>query len=108
MPKPEEVLIVEDENGEIIREIMKDSDAIILYKSMRETLIYLTNLDHEDTQNIMLEKLANQVGLEPFHEQRYSALSLYPILHTGERKGMVLEQFEHIMLGYWLHKRSSK
>ncbi len=61
MPKPEEVLIVEDENGEIIREIMKDSDAIILYKSMRETLIYLTNLDHEDTQSIMLEKLANQV-----------------------------------------------
>ncbi|KAL6069759.1 Exportin-1 [Balamuthia mandrillaris] len=62
MPKPEEVLIVEDENGEIVREVMKDSDAIILYKSMRETLIYLTHLDYEDTQSIMLEKLNNQVN----------------------------------------------
>jgi len=62
MPKPEEVLIVEDENGEIVKETMKDSDAIILYKSMRETLIYLTHLDQLDTQNIMLEKLAAQVN----------------------------------------------
>lgn len=61
MPKPEEVLIVEDENGEIVRETMKDTDAITLYKSMRETLIFLTHLDYEDTQNIMLEKLAAQV-----------------------------------------------
>lgn len=62
MPKPEEVLIVEDENGEIIREVIKDTDSIILYKSMRQTLIYLTNLDHHDTQQIMLEKLTNQVN----------------------------------------------
>ena len=39
MAKPEEVLIVEDENGEIVRETMKDSDAITLYKTMRETLV---------------------------------------------------------------------
>ena len=62
MPKPEEVLIVEDENGEIVRETSKDTDAITLYKSMRETLIFLTHLDYEDTQNIMLEKLAAQVN----------------------------------------------
>jgi len=60
MPKPEEVLIVEEE-GEIIREVAKDTDSIILYKSMRQTLIYLTNLDPLDTQQIMLEKLTNQV-----------------------------------------------
>ena len=36
MAKPEEVLIVEDENGEIIRAPSKDTDAITLYKSMRE------------------------------------------------------------------------
>eukprot|EP01114_Cavostelium_apophysatum_P018509 TRINITY_DN573_c0_g1_i3.p1 TRINITY_DN573_c0_g1~~TRINITY_DN573_c0_g1_i3.p1 ORF type:complete len:800 (-),score=222.53 TRINITY_DN573_c0_g1_i3:116-2515(-) len=61
MPRPEEVLIVEDENGEIVRETMKDSDAITLYKSMRETLVFLTHLDYEDTQFIMLDKLAKQV-----------------------------------------------
>jgi exportin-1 len=31
MAKPEEVLIVEDENGQIIREPMKDTDSIVLY-----------------------------------------------------------------------------
>jgi exportin-1 len=45
MPKPEEVLIVEDENGQIVRETLKDSDSITLYKNMRECLIILTHLD---------------------------------------------------------------
>ena len=57
MAKPEEVLVVENDDGEIIRETMKDSDAITLYKTMRETLLYLTHLSYDDTENIMLEKL---------------------------------------------------
>jgi len=61
MAKPEEVLIVEDENGEIVRETQPDTDAITLYKTMRECLIYLTHLDPIDTQEIMLAKLAKQV-----------------------------------------------
>ncbi|CAG7878487.1 unnamed protein product [Brassica rapa] len=32
MAKPEEVLIVEDENGNIVRETMKDSDVLLQYK----------------------------------------------------------------------------
>ncbi|KMS64790.1 hypothetical protein BVRB_042630, partial [Beta vulgaris subsp. vulgaris] len=50
MPKPEEVLIVENEHGEIVKETLKDTDAIQLYMSMRHCLVYLTNLDPEDTQ----------------------------------------------------------
>ena len=61
MAKPEEVLVVENDDGEIIRETMKDSDAITLYKTMRETLVYLTHLSYDDTENIMLEKLQYQV-----------------------------------------------
>ena len=38
MAKPEEVLVVENEQGEVVREFMKDTDAINMYKSMRETL----------------------------------------------------------------------
>lgn len=61
MAKPEEVLIVEDENGEIVRETTKDTDAIALYKTMRETLVFLTHLDTTNTENIMLQKLAAQI-----------------------------------------------
>jgi exportin-1 len=62
MAKPEEVLVVENDQGEVVREYMKDTDSINLYKTMRETLVYLTHLDPADTETIMLEKLMNQVN----------------------------------------------
>lgn len=61
MVKPEEVLVVENDEGEVVREFMKESDTIVLYKSMREVLVYLTHLDVLDTENIMTEKLSKQV-----------------------------------------------
>lgn len=61
MAKPEEVLIVEDENGDIVRETTKDTDVIAQYKTMRDTLVYLTHLNCDDTENIMLVKLTEQV-----------------------------------------------
>ncbi|XP_067010066.2 exportin-1 [Anabrus simplex] len=65
MAKPEEVLVVENENGEVVREFMRDTDSINLYKNMRETLVYLTHLDYADTERVMTEKLQNQVnGIE--------------------------------------------
>ncbi|XP_023337430.1 exportin-1 [Eurytemora carolleeae] len=62
MAKPEEVLVVENDQGEVVREFMKDTDSINMYKNMRETLVYLTHLDNVDTERIMTEKLANQVN----------------------------------------------
>lgn len=62
MAKPEEVLVVENDNGEVVREFMKDTDSINLYKNMRETLVYLTHLDYENTETIMTSKLQNQVS----------------------------------------------
>lgn len=55
------VLIVENDEGEIVREFMKESDTIVLYKSMRELLVYLTHLDVTDTETILTEKLAKQI-----------------------------------------------
>jgi exportin-1 len=61
MAKPEEVLVVQNDEGEIVREFVKESDTITLYKSMRELLVYLTHLDVVDTEQIMSEKLAKQL-----------------------------------------------
>lgn len=61
MAKPEEVLVVEDENGDIVRETTRDTDVIAQYKTMRETLVFLTHLSCNDTQSIMLAKLSEQV-----------------------------------------------
>ncbi|EEY17283.1 exportin-1 [Verticillium alfalfae VaMs.102] len=61
MVRPEEVLVVENDEGEIVREFVKESDTVQLYKTIRECLVYLTHLDVTDTENIMTEKLARQV-----------------------------------------------
>lgn len=55
------MLVVENDEGEIVREFMKDSDTITLYKSMRECLVYLTHLDVQDSEIIMSNKLTKQV-----------------------------------------------
>lgn len=44
-----------------MREFMKESDTIVLYKSMRELLVFLTHLDVFDTEVILTEKLAKQM-----------------------------------------------
>jgi exportin-1 len=74
MAKPEEVIIVEDDNGEIVREQTKDTEVIAQYKTMRETIVYLTNLNYEDTEAIMLEKLDLQVAGGMFSWQGLNTL----------------------------------
>jgi len=59
MVKPEDVLVVENERGEVVRDF-KDSDSSDLYRSMRETLVYLTHLDSRATERIMVRKLLDQ------------------------------------------------
>uniref|UniRef100_A0AC35THU4 Importin N-terminal domain-containing protein n=1 Tax=Rhabditophanes sp. KR3021 TaxID=114890 RepID=A0AC35THU4_9BILA len=61
MAKPEEVIVVLNENNEPVRESVKDTDAIALYKTMKETLVYMCHLDPTDTERQMTEKLQKQV-----------------------------------------------
>mmetsp|Transcript_33911 Transcript_33911/g.66171 ORF Transcript_33911/g.66171 Transcript_33911/m.66171 type:complete len:1090 (+) Transcript_33911:310-3579(+) len=65
MPKPEEVLVVEDENGDVVKEHLKDVEVVALHKTVRETLVYLTHLNHQQTEDVMIEKLGLQVHPAP-------------------------------------------
>lgn len=62
MAKPEEVIVVVNENNEAVRELVKDTDSVVLYKTMRETLVLLTHLDYQDTEYKMTAKLQKQVN----------------------------------------------
>lgn len=58
------VIIVEDENGNIIRErVGENVDAIQQYTILRDTLLLLTRIDPTDTRDIMLEFLDREVLL---------------------------------------------
>lgn len=57
----QEVIVVEDDNGNIVRETMKDNDVLMQYKTMREVLVYLSHLNQLDTETLMLERLREQM-----------------------------------------------
>ncbi|CAI9774234.1 unnamed protein product [Fraxinus pennsylvanica] len=94
MAKPEEVLIVEDENGNIVRETMKDNDVLLQYKIMKETLIYLAHLDHVDTEKKMLEKLSKQLNGEDFTWNNLNTLCWA----IGSISGSMVEEQENRFL----------
>ncbi|KAK6926156.1 Chromosome region maintenance repeat [Dillenia turbinata] len=94
MAKPEEVLIVEDENGNIVRETMKDNDVLVQYKIMRETLIYLSHLDHEDTEKQMLKKLSKQLNGEDWSWNNLNTLCWA----IGSISGSMMEEQENRFL----------
>ncbi|KAL0321673.1 UNVERIFIED_CONTAM: protein EXPORTIN 1A [Sesamum calycinum] len=94
MAKPEEVLIVEDENGNIVRETMKDNDVLVQYKIMRETLIYLAHLDHEDTEKQMLKKLSKQLNGEDWTWNNLNTLCWA----IGSISGSMVEEQENRFL----------
>ncbi|GMY06408.1 protein EXPORTIN 1A [Fagus crenata] len=94
MAKPEEVLIVEDENGNIVRETLKDNDVLVQYKIMRETLIYLSHLDHEDTEKQMLKKLSKQLSGEDWTWNNLNTLCWA----IGSISGSMMEEQENRFL----------
>ncbi|KAK4351071.1 hypothetical protein RND71_030384 [Anisodus tanguticus] len=94
MAKPEEVLIVEDENGNIVRETMKDNDVLVQYKIMRETLIYLSHLDHDDTEKQMLKKLSKQLNGEDWSWNNLNTLCWA----IGSISGSMVEEQENRFL----------
>ncbi|XP_061355285.1 protein EXPORTIN 1A isoform X3 [Gastrolobium bilobum] len=94
MAKPEEVLIVEDENGNIVRETMKDNDVLVQYKIMRETLIYLSHLDHDDTEKQMLRKLSKQLSGEDWTWNNLNTLCWA----IGSISGSMMEEQENRFL----------
>ncbi|WVZ04072.1 hypothetical protein V8G54_024878 [Vigna mungo] len=94
MAKPEEVLIVEDENGNIVRETLKDNDVLVQYKIMRETLIYLSHLDHDDTEKQMLRKLSKQLSGEDWTWNNLNTLCWA----IGSISGSMMEEQENRFL----------
>lgn len=46
----------------MVREHIKESETVVLYKSMRTVLVYLTHLDVHDTEDILTEKLLQQMN----------------------------------------------
>ena len=64
--KPEEVLVVENETGDLARETTKKTDVIPQYKTMREILVFFTHLSCANTESIILDRLTEQVDVNNY------------------------------------------
>ena len=54
-------MMMENEDGEVVRVESRDTDGIALYKSMRESFVLLAALDYEITEAILMHALDLQV-----------------------------------------------
>lgn len=61
MPRPKEVLVVQDESGNVVQEMYKDTESISLYETMKRTLITLAILDGKSMTQIILRILGQIV-----------------------------------------------
>jgi exportin-1 len=57
MVKPKEVLVVINEDGEAVEEVFDDTETVSLYETMRETLVYLTNIDKVGVERVIQSRL---------------------------------------------------
>ena len=56
-------MMMENEDGEIVRVETKDTDGIALYKVMKECLVMLVRVDYEITEAILMNGLDMQVRI---------------------------------------------
>jgi exportin-1 len=94
MAKPTEVLVSVDEYGNTVRETVQDTETVALYELMRETLIYLTHIDPEDTEHIIMLKMARQMDGTEWSWLKVSSLA-YAI---GSIAGSMTENHERRFL----------
>ena len=62
MAKPQEVLVVIDESGDAVEEHFDDTENIAVYEQMRETLIFLTNIDTQAMDRVIQNRLDKITG----------------------------------------------
>lgn len=102
MAKPEEVLVVEDENGNVVRERVQNSDSFSLYLSMREALIYVMNLAPQSTIKAMLTQLdvltsAEEWNPGPLNRLCWAIGSISRALPEAEEKTFLVQVLKGLL-----------
>lgn len=74
MPRPKEVLVVQDESGNVVQEAYKDTESISLYETMKRTLITIALLDgkrmSEQILDILNRTVRSILNISPKIKQR--------------------------------------
>ncbi|KAI8370327.1 Crm1-F1 [Radiomyces spectabilis] len=94
MVTPDEVLIVQNDEGEIVREYVKQSDNAALYTSIRHVVCLLTIMDPEDTEVVIRNKFAKAIHTETWRITELNKVCWY----IGSISGAMDESREDLFL----------
>jgi exportin-1 len=100
--KPHEILVSIDDYGNIVRTHLKDTETLALYDLMRETLVFLTNLDPKDMQDIIMLKLRRQMDGTDWSWSGISSLcyaigSIAGTLSEEQEKGFLVQVIKDLL-----------
>ena len=88
MAKPEEVLIVIDEDGYPVREEIENTENSSLYEIMRELASFLVKIDWPEMKKFILTQIEGQQTPELFSFESLNSLSWI----VGSLCGSILEK----------------
>ncbi|KAH0789393.1 CRM1 C terminal-domain-containing protein [Histomonas meleagridis] len=100
MERPNEILIVENEDGSVSKEETRNTITLALYNTMRKTLVYLANIDHIDTINAILERiplLEKEWNISILNTMCWSAGAISGTLPPKEEERFVLEVLKPLL-----------
>ncbi|KAG8427706.1 Karyopherin transporter [Metarhizium acridum] len=86
MVRPEEVLIVENDEGEIVREFVKESDTVQLYKTIRECLVLTVLSGHGTTAMSCVGPSDPSLAMNEETEKRFLVTVIKDLLGLTEMK----------------------
>jgi exportin-1 len=103
MVKPQEVLLTIDESGEVEEEVVENTEMRELFETMRETLIFLTNQNPHEAEDIFqhrLEKLKNEkqfFSYDRLNKLCWALGSISGCLHKQEEERFVIQVIKELL-----------
>lgn len=84
MPRPEEVLILENEYGEIIKEKMTDTEMITHINIMKNTINLLCSIIPNEAQTFLLRDLNNTDDIDRLNKVGWTIGAIHSLIETTE------------------------
>ena len=100
MERPEEILIIQKEDGSVSREQQKNTSTVILFKSMHDALCVLTNIDFIDTMESISEMITENrenFSITNINRICWSAGAISGAIPADEEKKFVLSILKELL-----------
>jgi len=100
MERPEEIIICENDQGNVVKEQQKNTATVLLHKSMHDALCVLTNIDVNDTIEAIQELITGvhqECTINNINRLSWSAGAVSGAIPSDEEKRFVLKILKELL-----------